>query len=253
MRLQELFETTEEDRALISLSSAIYGKVKEYINTDIDYDDEDEELIALGRIGELFDTPIGGLDKIGIEIQGGEPFIRRLGSVASTDIVKLGNSNALAFWEEDTKTIVLNQDFLDSDRMRTTVTHELRHALDTVKSNSYPGDAKRYFTPKKKEHRKTYPDETDPRNQIPYRAQPAEINARFSEVLDVLATAIIPRSLKLDTVDIRAKVMNDLRHLLVKYHVAELFPERTQSKDYKRLIKRAVDFVDKELTYRGIK
>jgi phage terminase Nu1 subunit (DNA packaging protein) len=43
--------------------------------------------------------------------------------------------------------------------------------------------------------------------------------------------------------------MHDLTHLLLKYEIADLFPERTQSPDYKRLIKRAVDFIDKEIAH----
>ena len=147
---------------------------------------------------------------------------------------------------------MFNIDYLDSDRMRTTITHELRHALDEYKSGSYPPSPKnktpeltnRYFTPKKKEHRKD-----DPYSTAQYRAQPAEINARFTEVLDTLATRIIPRANKLSSDQARPKIMHDLNHLLIKYGIADLFPERTQSRDYKRLIKRAVDFIDKELAH----
>lgn len=245
MRLQELFETTEEDRALISLSSAIYAKLQPYMGTDIDYDDEDRELVSIGRIGEMFNTPMTGLEPINIEIQGGEPFLRRADDVAEGDTIKL-SSHILAFWEEATKSVVLNQDYLDSPRMRTTITHELRHALDEFKSGSFPGNANSYFTPRKKEHRKK-----DPYSNTEYRARPAEINARFTEVLDVLATAIIPRSLKLPPDQVRPKVLNDFKHLLMKYEIADLFPERTQSRDYKRLIKRAVDFIDKELVHKN--
>jgi len=251
MRLQELFETTEEDRALISLSSAIYGKIEPYIGVDIDYDDEDQELVRIGRIGELFDTPINGLDSVGIEIQGGESFLRRADSVESSAKIKI-SKNVMAFWDSETRSTVLNADYLGAGRMRTTITHELRHALDELKSNSYPPspgnkdpeNIHRYFTPKKKEHRKD-----DPYSTVQYRAQPAEINARFTEVLDVLATRIIPRALKLSPDQARPKVLNDFNHLLVKFEIADLFPEKTQSKDYKRLIKRAVDFIDKELAH----
>ena len=254
MRLQELFETTEEDRALISLSSAIYAKLQPYIGTDIDYDDEDQELVSIGRIGELFDTSIAGLDPIGIEIQGGEPFLRRADNVASSDKIKI-SKNILAFWEDRTKSIVLNADYLGTDRMRTTITHELRHALDELKSDSFPPspmnkdpeNIHRYFTPKKKEHRKD-----DPYSTVQYRAQPAEINARFVEILDVLSTRIIPRAIKSSPDQVRPKVLNDLKHLLVKYEIEDLFPERTQSRDYKRLIKRAIDFIDKELAHNGV-
>jgi hypothetical protein len=244
MRLQELFlvETTEEDRALISLSSAIYNKVSPYTYTDIDYDDEDQQLVTLGKIGDLFDTPITVLDDVRIEIQGGEPFIKRVDDIPSTESIRLSSGRAMAFWDDTTKAIVLNADYIDSYRMRTTITHELRHALDEIKSDSFgSGEAKNYFLPKKKEHR-------DGINQ--YKAQPAEINARFVEILDLLANRIIPRASELNPNNIKEKVLHDFNHLLLKYDIADLFPEKSQSKDYKRLIKRAVDFIDKELEHR---
>jgi hypothetical protein len=40
-----------------------------------------------------------------------------------------------------------------------------------------------------------------------------------------------------------------LKRLLSAYDISTLFPEREKSKDYKRLIKRAVDFIQKEISY----
>ena len=243
MRLQELFETTEEDRALISLSSAIYGKLQSYISHHTD-----EKIVNIGKIGDMFNTPIETLDNVSIEIQGGESFLERAEDKPIKDIVKDSKAKVFAFWEAETDTIVLNVEYLSEPRMRTTITHELRHALDEYKSGSFPASPRnpdpaninKYFTPKKKEHKK---------NTL---ASPAEINARFVEILDVLSTSIIPRSLKLPTNEIRPKVMNDLKHLFVKYDIAKFFPEETKSNDYKRLIKRAVDFIDKELSHNGV-
>lgn len=244
MKFIELFETTEEDRALISLSAAIYNKISEYINTDIDYDDEDSEVVHVGSIGRLFDTPISGINNVRINIQGGEPFLRRADEIAPDDVVKLAGIKVYAFWEENTKTIVLNLDYLDSPKMRTVITHELRHVLDEIKSGSFPGGATGYFTARKKEHRKDGPN-----NIISYRAQPSEINARFTEILDVLATSIIPKAIKLMPENPKSKIMHDLGFLFIKYDIADLFPEKTKSKDYQRLIKRAVDFINKELSH----
>jgi len=252
VRLQELFETTEEDRALISLSSTIYAQLKQYINVDQDYTDEDQELISLGKIGDLFDTPISVLNNVSLELQGGQPFLRRAEAMSGEDELSFSGKIIMGIWDEKTSTIVLNLDYLDSDRMRTSITHELRHALDEYKSGSFPpspmnkdaSKINRYSTPKKKEHRKE-----DPYSNVSYRAQPAEINARFTEVLDTLATRIIPRAIKSSPDQARSTIMHDLNHLLTKYEIADLFPEKTQSRDYKRLLKRAVDFVDKELAH----
>ena len=239
MRLQELFETTEEDRALISLSSAVYDRVKPYIGTD------DDSLISLGKIGDMVDTPLQAVNDVSVELLGGDAFIERAKD-PDEDAAMYEGKELLAFYEEDTRTVVLNSDFLDRQRMKTSITHELRHALDEIKSGSYPGNAKRYFTPKKKEHRKD-----DPYSTTQYRAQPAEINARFVEVLDILSKRI-PKwydSNQLDAKDIKKKLSSDFNNLLVKFEIADLFPERTQSKDYKRLVKRAYDFMQKEINH----
>lgn len=244
MRLQELFlvETTEEDRALISLSSAIYAKVQKYIG-ELDYetvfDVPEKQLIRVGRIGDMFNTPIQSFDDITIEIQGGEPFLRRADDVPDEDAVDSGRT-VLAFWEEDTKTVVLNLEMLDRNRMKTVITHELRHALDDVKSNQSSRDS--YFTPKKKEHR-------DVHSSLQYRAQPAEINARFVELLDIMSKRIPQWYNKVDASEIKGKLSNDFKHLLVKFDIADLFPEKAQSRDYKRLVKRGYDFMQKEMMH----
>ena len=247
MRLQELFETTEEDRALISLSSSIYAKLQPYTGGNLDYenvfDAPEQQLIRLGKISNIFDTSITALNDISIEIQGGNPFIERAKDPTET-VADYEGKELFGFYEEDTRTIVLNLELMGRHRMKTSITHELRHALDEIKSGSYPGDAKGYFTPRKKEHRKN-----DPYSNTRYTAQPAEINARFVEVLDILSKRIPKWHGKLSPDQVRPQIMNDLTHLLVKYEIADLFPEKSQSKDYKRLIKRAVDFINKELQY----
>ena len=248
MRLLELFlvETTEEDRALISLSSAIYAKLQPYMG-ELDYDNvfdiPEQQLIKIGKIGDIFDTSLTALNDVSIEVQGGDPFIEHAKDPKET-IADYEGKDMYGFYEEDTRTVVLNLELLDRHRMKTSITHELRHALDEIKAGPTRGDANRYFTPKKKEHRKN-----DPYSTIQYRARPAEINARFVEVLDILAKRIPQWHNKLSLDEVRPKILNDLKHLLVKYEIADLFPEKEQSRDYKRLMKRAVDFIDKELLH----
>jgi hypothetical protein len=237
MRLQELFETTEEDRALISLSSAIYDKVKPYSESDTD------ELVRIGSIGDMFDTSIPGLDKVSVCVEGGEQFMQN----ATEDddaTMDWSGKEIYAFWDEETHSVIINKDHIDKNRMKTTITHELRHALDELKSNSFPGDAKGYFTPRKKEHRKN-----DPYSTTQYRAQPAEINARFTEILHKLSDLVPKRYNLVEPHLLRRQLMHDFNNLLVKYEIADLFPERTASKDYKRLVKRAYDFIQKEMTH----
>jgi hypothetical protein len=232
---QRLVETTEEDRALISLSAAIYKKVLQYATTGSD------DLINIGAVGSLFDTPIPALNDINIDIQGGEQYAERAGF---TNAGNISDMESLAFWDGPSNTIVLNSQYLGRDRMQTTITHELRHALDNVKSHSFPGNAKRYFTPRNKQHRKN-----DPFSTAQYRAQPAEVNARFTEVLDKLTQVIPKRYATTEVSQLRPRIVHDLKQLLVKYEIADLFPEGTASPDYKRLLKRAYDFIKKEMAH----
>ena len=223
MRLQELFETSNEDRALISLSSAIYNTIKTH--------DGD-----LGTIGDLYDTSIPALNNISISVVGGSEFIRHI--TGANNVKDYSEKKVYAVWDADTMSIVFNKDLINEERMKTSVTHELRHALDEIKSSSYKGGGLDYFTPKKKEHRIDDP--------IQYRAQPAEINARFTEILHKLTDIIPKRKQTVEPSELKNRLMHDLNHLFVKYEIADLFPEKTQSRDYKRLIKRAYDFINKE-------
>ena len=243
MRLQELFETTEEDRALISLSSAVYDKIKPHI------DSAGDDVIHIGKIGDIVDTPISVLNNINVDIQGGEDYLNRS---IDTNAGETAGRQSMAFWDAETNTIVLNSEFIGAERTKTTITHELRHALDEIKSNGFPASPKnktpnttnKYFTPKKKEHRKD-----DPYSSAQYRAQPAEINARFTEILHKLSDLVPKRYKTVDSHLLRRQLMHDFNNLLLKYEIADLFPERTASKDYKRLVKRAYDFIQKEMSH----
>jgi hypothetical protein len=54
---------------------------------------------------------------------------------------------------------------------------------------------------------------------------------------------------KLDAKDIKKQLSTDFKNLLNKYEIADIFPEKTQSSDYKRLVKRAYDFMQKEMAH----
>lgn len=257
MRLCELFlkETSEEDRALISLSAEIYKKMYTYRNSG------KVDSIKLGKISDIVDTPINALHHVNIDLARGTKFAERAKDENNKD-EDLSNMTILGVWEYSTNTIVFNLDYLDKPRMKTTVTHELRHALDEVKSKSFPVSRNykkpkekinpvtgikepgtefvKYFTPKNKAYRKF--------KSASY-AQPAEINARFVEVLDYLTRYIPKRYADTDSASIKGQLTKDLNKLFNRFSIAQFFPEKTASADYKRLIKRAYDFMDKEMAY----
>jgi hypothetical protein len=268
MKITELIlESADENRAIISLAQVLYRKIynnyaisnqeidydtdytddnygnndysddSEFGNTHIDYDPGNEEKIKLGKIGDMFDSPIPALDSIRIELISDysihELFSNEEGHEAMGHTI-------LGFWSSDTNTISFNADRLRDKRMETVIGHELRHALDDIKSN-YKGNAStRYTTPKNPEHRKD--------NSMNYLAQPAEINARFTEVLHNLLPKI-QNAVKLPADQQRDKLIKDLNVELQRNHISAMFPEKTQSSDYKRLLKRAWEFIQKEVDH----
>jgi predicted secreted protein len=257
MRLVELFlvETTEEDRAIISLASSIYDYIQQFddVSTepedfDPDFDDDefaekDEKIITLGRIGDLFDTPLDILNTVTLELQSSYGIKERLKKEEEPGQESKGE--VLGIWYNHNSTIVLNKDYLTSNKMKTSIVHELRHALDDYKSDFKANQQeRRYTTPRKKEHRVKKHENDD----TPYIAEPAEINARFVQVLHGLVDPI-KRAVKLDPEDANKLILGTLNKLLSFHRIEELFPERTQSKSYKRLVKRAVDFIEKEIQH----
>lgn len=256
MRLQELFlvETTEEDRALISLSTTVYAYLKKYAGKRL----QDGEVIDMGTIGQLFDTPINILDPVGIQLWSHNDILKafpRQASDADLEDPELDDDddrNILGFWDPVEKFIALNVDYLESHGLKGAVTHELRHALDDYKSEFRASSSSRYDTPRKKEHRRDLsndPYASDLEKKKPYHAKPAEINARFAEVLHGTSFQVAHALKKYPPDQARPKVVAAFKKLLDMKHIAHLFPEKTQSKDYKRLVKRGMDFIEKELAY----
>jgi hypothetical protein len=257
MRLQELFlvETTEEDRAIISLSKPIFSKLSDLSTITL----EKGQVINAGTIGDLFDTPLNILDPVKLAIWTNEDIVDdfvpedRRAEYLGDGVDGKKRRNIYGLWDGETNTIVFNYDFIASNSIKQVITHELRHALDDYKSDFKANTSRKYSTPKKKEHRKDYsadPYATDDQKSRPYRAQPAEINARFAEVLHGI-TAQAAHALKKDPdpASMRSRLLQNLKQLLRDRHISDLFPEKEQSKDYKRLIKRAVDMIDKEVAH----
>lgn len=275
MRLVELFlnETTEEDRAIISLSSAI----SDYINNkygDSDLDDSDDEFddfddfddefddrkfdihgdedkpITIGTIGELFDTPIPAMNSIKIEIQSDYGIRQRRKKETDAKIIKRpGEEDIMGIWYQNGPIMVLNRDYVGTPKLKSVIAHELRHALDDIKSdNKANKDDGRYSTPKKKSYRKVT---NDPHmGNLSYLAQPAEINARFAQVLNRLVdqNQIAPLAkYPQDQFTLRAQRL--LLRAMEAYHISHLFPEKEKSRDYKRLLKRGMDFIVKEFNH----
>lgn len=251
MRLQELFltETTEEDRALISLAGPIFSKLSELSTVPL----EKGQVLNMGTIGELFDTPINILDPVKLSIWTEDDIIDDFVDEDKQHLYR-GDSDRHIYglWDSESNTIIMNYEFIASNAIKSVITHELRHALDDYKSGFKANSSKRYSTPKNKEHRKDYSDDPYADNRLksrPYRAKPAEINARFSEVLQGLTAQVKHAAKKVRPENLRDAVLKTIPKLFDVKHIADLFPEKEKSRDYKRLMKRAADFVEKEVAY----
>jgi len=236
MRIHELIvETTEEDRAIISLADVIYKDLQQYADTELDYDETG--VMHIGRIGDLFDTPIPGLDRVRLEISSDESIVdlaRRLHGKATPSDSHFGQ------WDPMEKAISLNADYLSSNRMRSVIAHELRHAMDDMKSLNRANQSTRYRTARKPEHQAD--------KDGAYQAQPAEINARFIEALNVLVP-VIPKLANLEPAAFRTKMTAYINKAFELKDIADYYPEKTASPHYKRLLQRAWAFIEKELAH----
>jgi len=263
MRLQELFlvETTEEDRAIISLSSAISQYLKKYEEEDFDkeysddeYDlddepeDDSDETIFVGRIGELFDTPLEILEPITIELQSDYAIRQRMKKEDGADVIRSPDKGSInGLWYGHNATMVVNKDLLGTNALQSTISHELRHALDDFKSDFEANKAGgRYSKAKNKAHRKVTKDPHV--GNLAYLGQPSEINSRYLQAMNAMVPSI-KRAAKLAPEMVQPSIMRDLKRAFEAFRITDLFPEKEKSRDYKRLIKRAMDFIDKELKH----
>jgi len=264
MKLFELFinETAEEDRAIISLADAVYKYLQRYADDD-DTDDEpdyygdedddlydvpkDDKVTTVGRIGDLFNTPLLAAEHVTLELQSSYGISERLRKESTDDVAKGPRGEVLGLWYGENSTLVLNRDYLVSNTIKSTIAHELRHAVDDFKSNKQANKAGgRYSIPKNKSYRNVT---NDPHlGNLSYLAQPAEINARFVQVLHAMVP-VIGRAAKLEPQQADQLINQTLKKAMASYRIADLFPEKEKSKDYKRLMKRAVDFIEKEKSH----
>jgi hypothetical protein len=247
MKLLELFitETTEEDRAIISLSSTIYRHMQKYA----DYiDPKNTEPLDIGKIDDFCTTPLDGIEDISIFLMQGDAFRAKVkaDNKEKDDDEDSDGKVTLGAWYSDIPGIYLNADYITSNAIKSTITHELRHALDDLKSEGRANSSGRYTTPKKKEHRINDPY----MGNLEYRARPNEINARFSQVLHDITTTIEKISIKNIPPDqLRARAEATLKRSMQTHKISSLFPEKENSRDYKRLMKRAADFILKEIDH----
>lgn len=273
MRLQEIFliESSEEDRAIISLSASIISKLKAYendkkgpedFNSDSDFDDVDvpddayedpleDEPIEVGTIGELFDTPLEILNSVKLIVQSDYGIKNKNREERGAESIG-PEDEALGYWLQAGNLILINKDHLGLPKMKSIVAHELRHALDDYKSNNKANQSKRYAA---KKHKDSNMDPNNPDyDTADYWSRPNEMNARFLQVLNNMVP-IIKREVnkpnsnpeKLKTIlfkNLKGQLENNLLG-------SNMFPEKEKTQAYRRFLKRGIDFIQKEIAHQS--
>lgn len=228
MKLYELIvETTEHDTIILKMARVIHKIIQKY----------DEDLTVyrrgkyLGKLESLTNvqegTPLEIINSVHIELVN-DSTINRIGE--DTDI--------RALWNPDNKTIYLNTEYITDPRMRRLLSHEIRHALDDFLADFKSRE--KYYTPKEKQFR--YYGKDSKKKFIHYHASPSEINARFTEVLDLLHD-VIEKAVKSNRPDLFEYLMSQFKEYLESKEISKYFPTGVQSNDYRRLYKRGIAYI----------
>lgn len=135
---------------------------------------------------------------------------------------------ANAAYDPATKTIIVPR--TDKD-LTSELVHELRHALDDIKSSGKFLQGKKTSTPRS--------TNTDPRSA--YLSLPLEINARFSQAIHSII-----KDLK-GTNPTRKEIMDAIRIEFFVQHITPFFPNKTNDPAYRRLFSRALSYLEGRL------
>lgn len=114
----------------------------------------------------------------------------------------------------------------DWDDIETSLAHEARHILDTIKSDSV----------NPKNYNKKSRDTSDEHSA--YQSTPAEINARVEEAQQELAKAIKRYVESEQDVPETDQIYPIIKQVLDKRNVSKYFPDGTADKSYRRIVNR---------------
>lgn len=217
-----LLETTNEDRALSSLTTALYQVTRRYAATHPNGG-------LLGKIEDLVDTPLIALNTVSIRLLPNKLFYAALdGSDTSAE-----GTGVMGFWDPSEETVVLNMEYVADPRWNKTIAHELRHALDDVKSGYNVADDSGYVNhPKGELH------------------APHEINARYMAGMHAALLKIQRmRNEGATEQDVRSKLPSIVGHALDANNITRVMPDRYNNPAYKRLASRAYQLLSTEVDH----
>lgn len=137
-------------------------------------------------------------------------------------------NSARAAYDPDTKTVIVPR--TDKD-LTSDLVHELRHALDDVKSSGKFLQGKQTSSPRS--------TSDDPRSK--YLSLPLEINARFSQAIHSIIN-----DLK-GTNPSKKDITDAIRVEFFVHNITPFFPKKTEDPAYRRLFSRALTYLDGRL------
>ena len=135
--------------------------------------------------------------------------------------------SAAAAYDPDTKTIIVPR--IDKD-LTSELVHELRHALDDVKSSGRFLQGRKTTTPRSADNTRTA-----------YLSLPLEINARFSQAIHSIIKDLA------GTNPSRKDIVDAIRVEFFVQNITPFFPKKLQDPDYRRLFSRALSYLEDRL------
>lgn len=257
MKVAEILtESAKDEHRLQLIAKHIVRKIKNEVAQEEKYREQD---IKRGVRPEAPVIELGAI-KDNIPTKALSDLFGRLGRIKMD--VNFGKEikDAGGWFDNGTNTIEINYPFGASeniDKIESVIVHELRHALDNSKSKGWALHSTA----------KSSGDKNHPLNKAAaavgsdagydYYAEPSEINARFSQVLQEL-TRIIKKDMRSGRPMGINNIMAQIHELLQKYELVSVFPSKKviagatpedkplDNKDYQQILKRAIKYFDAE-------
>ena len=135
--------------------------------------------------------------------------------------------NATAAYDPDTRTILVPK---EPRQLESEIVHELRHALDDVKS------AGKFL-----QGRKTSTPRSLTSTSSAYLSTPVEINARFTQAIQSIVKDLQGTSPS------HEEIMQAIKVEFLAQDITQFFPKRMADPDYRRLLTRALSYLESRL------
>lgn len=223
MRIQEIIlETTEDDRSISTLAARLRKRV-------IAFAADKPRGGVIGKLAELVNgTPLESMAGVTLQVLPNSLFYKSLGDPEKDP--KAGSVHG--FWDPDRNRIVLNLRHVQALSLSKTIAHELRHALDDIKSD----------------YRASDPDNRYGKHPEGSLYQPDEINARYAESMHIAILKIGKLAREGWT---KTELMSELPEIIEFAFKANLIthvmPTRYSDRAYRHLVSRAYRLLSAEI------